>query len=134
MWQGGPAADYRILLWTGAIPIRADPVVAVLLAAARAVSLLVQDGHFSTDQLDRLWLGADKCNPVAALRQALQRAGVVGNLLRWQAGDAVLEQPLQAHEQSLNVWLQEAQRRQDMQRVEACRPKLKLAGHVVQWQ
>ena len=51
VWQGGPAADYRILLWTGAIPIRADPVVAVLLAAARTVSPLVQDGHFSTDQL-----------------------------------------------------------------------------------
>ena len=30
--------------------------------------------------------------------------------------------------------MQEAQRRQDMQRVAACRPKLKLAGHSVQWQ
>ena len=59
---------------------------------------------------------------------------MVGNLLRWQAGDAVLEQPLRAHEQSRNVWLQEAQRRQDMQRVAACRPKLKLAGPAVQRQ
>ena len=33
-----------------------------------------------------------------------------------------------------NRWLQEAQRRQDMLRVAGCRPKLKLAGHAVQWQ
>ena len=38
VWQGGPAADNRILLWAGAIPVKADPVVALLLAAARTVS------------------------------------------------------------------------------------------------
>ena len=76
MWHGGPAADYRILLCMGAVPVKADPVVAVLLAAARTVSLLVQDGHFTICQLGWLWLAADKCNPVAALRKALGRAGV----------------------------------------------------------
>ena len=75
VWQGGPAADYRILLWTGAIPIRADPVVAVLQAAARTVSLMAQDGLFTAHQLGWLWLAADRCNPVAALRKALGRAG-----------------------------------------------------------
>ena len=59
-WQGGPAADYRILLWAGAIPIKADPVVAVLLAAARTVSLLAQYGHFELHQLERLWAAPDK--------------------------------------------------------------------------
>ena len=134
VWQGGPAADYRILLWMGAIPVRADPVVAVLLAAARTVSLLVQDGHFALHQLEWLWLAADRCNPVAALRKALERAGVRGNLLRWQVGEAVLEQPLHAHEQLRNSWLIEAQKQQDTSRVAACRLKLKLAGHTVQWQ
>ena len=134
VWQGGPAADYRILLWMGAVPVKADPVVAVLLAAARTVSLLVQDGHFAMHQLEWLWLAADKCNPVAALRKALERAGVRGNLRRWQAGEAVLEQPLQAHEQLRNCWLMEAQRHQDTSRVAACRPKLRLASHTVQWQ
>ena len=134
VWQGGPAADYRILLWMGAVPVKADPVAAVLLAAARTVSLLVQDGHFTIHQLEWLWLAADRCNPVAALRKALQRAGVLGNLLRWQAGEAVLEQPLQAHEQLRNCWLLEAQKQQDIRRVVACRPKLKLAGQTVQWQ
>jgi hypothetical protein len=42
-------------------------------------------------------------------------------------------QPLEAHEQVRNSWLEEAQRRQDMQRVAACRPKLKLEGHSVPW-
>ena len=134
LWQGGPAADYRILLWIGAVPVKADPVVAVLLAAARTVSLLVQDGHFTICQLEWLWLAADKCNPVAALRKALGRAGVQGSLTRWQSGEAVLEQPLQAYEQLRNCWLQEAQRQRDTSRVAACRPKLKLKGHTVQWQ
>ena len=53
---------------------------------------------------------------------------------RWQAGEAVLEQPLQVHEQLRNCCLMEAQRHQDTSRVTACRPKLRLAGHTVQWQ
>ena len=80
VWSGGPAADYRILLWSGAIPVRADPVVAVLVAAARTVSLLVKDGHFSINQLGWLWSSTDRCNPVAGLRRALLRAGSVGRL------------------------------------------------------
>ena len=59
---------------------------------------MIQDGHFTTDQLGWLWLAADKCNPVAALRKALGRARVVGNLLQWQSGESVLMQPLKAHE------------------------------------
>ena len=134
IWQGGPSADYRLLLGLGVVPARADPVLAVLLAAARTVSLLVQDGHFAAGQLSWLWLAADKANPVAALRKALQRAGVTGSLEAWRAGPAELRNPLQAHEGLRVSWLREAQRRQDMLQVATCRPKLKLAGRTVQWQ
>ena len=47
VWQGGPSADHRLLLWLGVVPA----VLAVLLAAARTVSLLAQDGHFAAGQL-----------------------------------------------------------------------------------
>jgi len=134
VWHGGPAADYRILLWTGVVPARADPVTAVLLAAARTVSLLVQDGHFSINQLEWLWLAGDSCNPVAALRKALQRAGVAGDLRCWRSGGSVLEQPLAAYERVRNDWLREAQRRQDMGNVVAGRPKFKLVGQPVRWE
>jgi hypothetical protein len=56
VWQGGPAGDFRIMLWLGLIPSRADPVCAVLLAAARMVSLLVQDRQFTIEELKWLWL------------------------------------------------------------------------------
>ena len=98
VWQGGPAADYRLLLWLGVVPARADPVLAVVLAAARTVSLLIQDGQFVADQLSCLWLAADKANPVAALRKTLQRAGITGGLETWVAGPAELRNPLEAHE------------------------------------
>ncbi len=51
VWQGGPAADYRLLLWLGVGPARAHPVLAVLLAAARTVRLLIQDGQSVVGQL-----------------------------------------------------------------------------------
>ena len=88
---GGPAADYRILLWSGAIPVRSDPVVALLLAVARTVSLLVKDGHFSTFQLRWLWSSTDRCNPVAGLCRALLRARPSGDLVCWKSGRKVLE-------------------------------------------
>ena len=43
VWHGGPAADYRVLLWPGVVPRRADPVLTVLQAAGRTVSLLLED-------------------------------------------------------------------------------------------
>ncbi len=64
VWRGGPAADYRLLLGLGVVPASADPVLAGLLAVARVVSLLIQDGHFAVGQLSWLWLAADKANPV----------------------------------------------------------------------
>ena len=105
VWSGGPAADYRILLWSGCIPVRADPVVAVLWATARAVALLVRDGHFSIFQLDWLWRSTDRCNPVAGLRRALLRAGVLGDLRSWRSGRKVLEQPLLVEAQVWEAWL-----------------------------
>ncbi len=45
--HGGPAADYRILLWMGVVPRRADPVLTVLQAAGRTNSLLLTDQHFT---------------------------------------------------------------------------------------
>ncbi len=69
VWRGGPAADYRLLLGLGTVPRKADPVLAVLLATARTVSLLIQDGHFAIGQLQWLWNATDKANPVAALRK-----------------------------------------------------------------
>ncbi len=134
VWQGGLAADYRLLLWIGVVPIRADPCLGVLQAAARTLSLLIQDGHFVIEQLSWLWAAADKTNPVAALRKALQWAGVAGSLGEWRAGAAVLPLPLAVHESLRNRWLCEAQRRQDILKVAASRPKLKLAGRTVQWQ
>ena len=133
VWSGGPAADYRVLLWSGCIPVRADPVVAVLWAAARTVSLLVKDGHFSTAQLGWLWSSTDRCNPVAALRRALLRAGVAGDLHCWRSGREALEQPLFAEAQVREAWLQRAQCRCDMAKVAAGRPKLRLGEHAIQW-
>ena len=46
----------------------------------------------------------------------------------------MLTQPLLVHEQLRCTWLLEAQRRHDMQRVAGSRPKLRLSGHVIQWQ
>ncbi len=109
VWQGGPAADYRLLLWLGVVPARADPVLAVLVAAARTVSLLIQDGHVAVGQLSWLWLAADKANPVAALRQALQRAGIAGDLETWRGGSAELRNPPQEHEGLRARWLMETQ-------------------------
>ena len=40
------------------------------LAAARPVSLLIQDVHLVAGQISWLWLAADKANSVAALRKA----------------------------------------------------------------
>ncbi len=107
-------------------------MLAVLLAAARTVSHLVQDGHFAAGQLSWLWLAADKASPVAALPQALQRAGAAGDLETWRAGSAELRNPLQVREGLQVRWLREAQRRHDLLKVAACRPKLKLAGRNVQ--
>ncbi len=97
VWQGGPAADYRLLLWLRVVPPRTDPVLAVLLAATRTVSPLVQDGHFAACQLSWLWLASDRTNPIAALRKALRRAGIDGDLEAWRAGSAELRNPLQVH-------------------------------------
>ena len=133
VWSGGPAADYRILLWSGCIPVRADPVVAVLWATARTVSLLVKDGHFSIFQLGWLWSSTDRCNPVAGLRRALLRAGVVGDMQCWRSGREMLEQPLYAETRVREAWLQRAQCRSDMAKVAAGRPKLKLGEQAIQW-
>ena len=51
----GSAADYRVLLWLGVVPKRADLVLMVLQAAGRTVSLLLQDRHFFMGQLRQLW-------------------------------------------------------------------------------
>ena len=110
VWQGGPSADYRLLLWLGVVPARAGPVLAVLLAADRTVSLLIQDGHFVAGQLSWLWLAADKTNPVAALRKALQRAGIAGDLEISKAGSAEHRRPLQGREGLRVRWFREAQR------------------------
>jgi hypothetical protein len=133
VWAGGPAADYRVLLWSGCVPVRADPVVAVLWAAARTVSLLLQDGHFSTAQLGWLWSAADRCNPVAALRKALRRARIAGDLHCWRSGREILERPLFAEAQVREAWLQRAQCRCDMAKVAAGRPKLRLGEQAIQW-
>ena len=130
---GGPAADYRILLWSGCIPVRANPVVAVLWATARTVSLLVKDGHLSIFQLGWLWSSTDRWNPVAALRRALLRAGVVGDMQCWRSGREMLEQPLYAETRVREAWLQRAQCRSDMAKVAAGRPKLKLGEQAIQW-
>ena len=131
VWSGRPAADYRILLGSGAIPVRADPVVAVLVATARTVSLLVKDGHLSINQLGWLWSSTDRCNPVAGLRRALLRAGVSGDLVCWRSGREVLEQPLHAEAQVREAWLHRAQCRRDMTKVAAGRPKLKLGDQAI---
>ncbi len=74
VWHGGPAADYCVLLWLGVVLRRADPVLTVLQATGRTVSLLPADQHFHMDQLQQLWAHPDQANPVAALRKAMQRA------------------------------------------------------------
>ena len=133
VWHGGPAADYRVLLWLGVVPRRADPVLTVLQAAGRTVSLLLEDQHFTMAQLQLLWAHPDKANPVAALRKAMLRAGVGGDLGRWTSDGRELTRPLQAAEGLRNEWFAEAQLSQDMGKVAASRPKMKLMGSRVQW-
>ncbi len=58
VWHGGPAADYRVLLWLGVAPRRADLVLAVLQAAGRTVSFLLTDRHFTMNQATPGWLAA----------------------------------------------------------------------------
>ncbi len=83
-------------------------MLAVLLAAARTVSLLVQDGHVTVGQLRWLWLAADKASPVTELRKALTRAGNAGDLEAWRAGTAALPNPLHGREGLRARWLKEA--------------------------
>ena len=94
--------------------------------------MLVKDGHFSVFQLGWLWSSTDRCNPVAGLRRALLRAGVVGDLHCWRSGREVLEQPLYAETWVREAWLQRAQCRLDMPKVAAGRPKLKLGEQAIQ--
>ena len=96
-------------------------------------SLLLQDGHFSTAQLGWLWSAADRCNPVAALRKALRRARIAGDLHCWRSGRETLERPLFAEAQVREAWLQRAQCRCDMAKVAAGRPKLRLGEQAIQW-
>ena len=82
-------------------------------------------------QLRVLWGHGDKANPVAALRKAMQRAGVGGDLGRWTSDGRELTNPLKAAEGLRNEWLAEAQMGA---KVAATRPKMRLAGSRVQWQ
>ena len=95
--------------------------------------MLVKDGHFSIFQLGWLWSSTDRCNPVAGLRRALLRAGVVGDMQCWRSGREMLEQPLYAETRVREAWLQRAQCRFDMAKVAAGRPKLKLGEQAIQW-
>ena len=83
-------------------------------------------------QLQLLWAHPDKTNPVAAVRKAMLRAGVGGDLGRWTSDGRELR-PLQAAEGLRNEWLAEAQLSRDMGKVAASRPKMKLMGSRVQW-
>ena len=134
VWQGGPAADFRLLLWLGLVPCRADPTCAVLLATARMVSLMVQDRQFTLEELRWLWEGKDPANPVAALKAALRRAGVGGDLNVWRKGGEVLRDPLKALTKTRVEWLLEAQRQADTEQVAIGRPKMKLKGLNIHWQ
>ena len=61
------------------------------------------------------------------------RAGVGGDLGRWTSDGRELTRPLQAADGLRNEWLAEAQLSQDMGKVAASRPKMKLIGSRVQW-
>ena len=80
-----------------------------------------------------LWSAADRCNPGAALRKALRRARIAGDLHCWRSGRETLERPLFAEAQVREAWLQRAQCRCDMAKVAAGRPKLRLGEQAIQW-
>ncbi len=93
----------------------------------------VQDGHFTIEELHWPWKAKDTSNPVAALRAALKRAGVVGDLTVWRAGEGALHNPLTALARQREDWWLEAQRQADTKMVATCRPKMKLQGRKVPW-
>jgi hypothetical protein len=73
------------------------------LSAARMCSLMVQ-GQFTIEEIHSLWQAKDTTNPVAALRAALKRAGVVGDLTVWRAGEGALRNPLTALARQREDW------------------------------
>ena len=85
-WKGGSGADFGLLVWTGTVPQRADPLLHLVQRSVRIVALLVQDAVLTPPEVDILWRCSGDCNnPVAATRQLHKLIGVTmvqGNLPR----------------------------------------------------